>query len=208
MDSCETIFNYFPDLSDFQKKQFETLGSVISDWNSKVNLISRKDLENFYLRHVLHSLGISKVIGIEGGSRIIDIGTGGGFPGLPLAILRPDISFHLVDSIRKKINAVESMIGQIGLQNTTTEWNRAENVNGKFDYAVSRAVAPLGTVWGWVRGTLERSSIEPGPGLLYLKGGDLEDELRSVKSEARIFELKDHFEDEFFDTKKVVYIRL
>ena len=201
----QIIHKYFPDLSEKQIKQFADLQCLYEHWNEKINVISRKNMETLYTNHVLHSLAIAKVIQFENGTKILDIGTGGGFPGIPLAILFPEVSFLLVDSIGKKIKVVNEVSRSIGLTNVSTLQERAENIKETFDFVVSRAVTNMTDFKKWVEGKFNKkhyNSIDNG--ILYLKGGDLGEELAGIKCE--IYNLKDQFEEEFFDTKKVVYL--
>ena len=209
MQTAEIIFRYFPDLTGEQRDQFGNLHSLYSSWNEKINVISRKDIENLYVNHVLHSLGIAKVIKLKESARILDVGTGGGFPGIPLAILFPHCHFHLVDSIGKKITVVQNVANALQLKNVTAEQVRAEQINDSYDFIVSRAVTRLKEFYGWVNRKARKESVhELDNGILYLKGGDLDEELGELKKMYRIFELKDYFQEEFFETKKVVYIPL
>jgi len=181
---------------------------LYKDWNLKINVVSRKDIEELYLRHVLHSLGIAKVQSFNPGSKILDVGTGGGFPGLPLAVLFPESEFHLVDSIGKKIKVVDEVTAGLGLTNVKTTNSRVEEVKGEYDFIVSRAVAIMPSFVAWVKGkTAKNSNHELKNGILYLKGGDLAEELKTYKT-AKIFSLSDYFEEEFFETKKVVHLPL
>jgi 16S rRNA (guanine527-N7)-methyltransferase len=203
----DIIFKYFPDLSDKQKEQFNKLFDLYSHWNSQINVISRKDIDLLYERHILHSLGIAKVCAFEPGQHILDVGTGGGFPGIPLAILFPETQFLLVDSIGKKIKVVNEVAQGIGLKNLKATHTRAEQVQQKFDFVVSRAVTQLKDFYPWVRGKFKnQSSSDLKNGVLYLKGGDLTEELKSsgVRS-IQLYPLQDYFEEEFFETKYVVY---
>lgn len=203
------ITKYFPNLSEVQIEQFSALQGLYEEWNAQINVISRKDLENLYERHVLHSLAIAKVNDFSAGSKVLDVGTGGGFPGVPLAILYPEVSFHLVDSIGKKIKVVNAVSEQIGLKNITAAHGRAEDVSGKFDFVVSRAVAKLPVFMTWVQGKFEKRFLNPKPnGVLFLKGGDLRQEIKEVNTTVDEYELSAHFEEEFFQTKKVLYIRV
>ena len=200
------VYEYFTTLNDVQKTQFERLAGLYKDWNQKINVVSRKDIEELYLRHVLHSLGIAKVQRLNEGADVLDVGTGGGFPGIPLAILFPKTRFTLVDSIGKKIKVVEEVKEGLGLENVTTFHGRVEAHHGKFDFIVSRAVAAMPTFVHWTEGKLKKRSLhERKNGILYLKGGDLTEELANFP-EAEIFDLKDFFKEDFFDTKKVVYL--
>ncbi|MDX1762621.1 MAG: 16S rRNA (guanine(527)-N(7))-methyltransferase RsmG [Christiangramia sp.] len=202
----DLIKKYFPDLTDDQISKFEKLEELYKDWNLKINVVSRKDIDELYLRHVLHSLGIAKVQKFKPGSKILDVGTGGGFPGIPLAILFPESTFHLVDSIGKKIKVVDEVSEGLGLENITSFNQRVEELDGKYDFIVSRAVAVMPSFVRWVKGKIEKESQhEKKNGILYLKGGDLTEELKDYRT-AEIFELSDYFEEDFFETKKVVYL--
>ncbi|MES2628838.1 MAG: 16S rRNA (guanine(527)-N(7))-methyltransferase RsmG [Bacteroidota bacterium] len=185
------------------------LPALYEDWNSRINVISRKDMEQFPVHHLLHSLGIAKVMKFKAGSTVMDIGTGGGFPGIPLAILFPEVQFTLVDSIGKKISVVNGVKDALGLTNVTAINTRAEQVPQKFDFIVSRAVAALKDFLPWTRNKFKKEQINPFPnGILYLKGGDLEQEMREANVKAAEYKLSDYFEEEFFETKKVVYIKM
>ncbi len=200
------VFKYFPDLTEHQKHRLSLLEELYKDWNQKINVVSRKDIDELYLRHVLHSLAIARVLRFKPGTDVLDVGTGGGFPGIPLAILFPEVNFTLVDSIGKKIKVVEEVVAGLGLENVEVINSRVEEVNGQFDFVVSRAVAAMPTFVRWVRERIKKkSSHKLKNGILYLKGGDLTDELTGFKK-ARIIRLKDHFEEEFFETKSVVYL--
>jgi 16S rRNA (guanine527-N7)-methyltransferase len=204
----ELIYKYFPTLTNLQNAQFELLQELYQDWNIKINVVSRKDIDELYLRHVLHSLGISKVQQFIPDSKILDVGTGGGFPGIPLAILFPETNFHLVDSIGKKIKVVDEVVAGLGIKNVKTTNDRVENIKGKYDFIVSRAVAAMPTFVHWVDGKIARKNLhERKNGILYLKGGDLSEELNGFPK-AEIYPLTDYYEEEFFDTKKVVYLPL
>ncbi|SRX54141.1 16S rRNA (guanine(527)-N(7))-methyltransferase RsmG [Aequorivita sp. CIP111184] len=204
----ELILKYFPQLTDIQKNQFEQLQSLYEDWNLKINVVSRKDIDELYLRHVLHSLGIAKVQTFLPGSKILDVGTGGGFPGIPLAILYPEVEFHLVDSIGKKIKVVEEVVAGLELQNVKATNARVEIVSGKYDFIVSRAVAQMETFVHWVNGKVAKKSIHDRKnGILYLKGGDLSEELKYYPK-ATVFPINDYFEEDFFETKSVVHLPL
>ena len=209
MQSSEVIFSYFPDLTDLQKEQFSKLLSLYQEWNAKINVISRKDIDNLYINHVLHSLGIAKMTSFNPGAEILDVGTGGGFPGIPLAILFPETKFHLIDSIGKKITVVKNVAEGVGLQNIRAEQIRAEQVKGEYDFIVSRAVTRLKEFYGWIHRKVKKESKHTlYNGVLYLKGGDLEEELAELKKPHQIFDLNTVFKEEFFETKKVVYIPL
>ena len=202
----DRILNYFPHLSSSQKEQFSELGPLYAEWNERINVISRKDIEALYLRHVLHSLGIAKVQDFLPGSRVLDIGTGGGFPGVPLAIMFPETKFVLVDSIGKKIKVVGEVARELGLENVEAVHGRAEKQKGQFDFIVSRAVTNMSDFVKWTRKKFLKESRHSLPnGILYLKGGDLREELKPFPK-ARIYPLSDYFEEDFFETKKVVYL--
>lgn len=202
----ELLLKYFPELTEVQKLQFEKLEELYQDWNLKINVVSRKDIDELYLRHVLHSLGIAKVHQFLPGSKVLDVGTGGGFPGIPLAILFPETHFHLVDSIGKKIKVVEEVVAGLGIQNVKTSHDRVENVKGRYDFIVSRAVAAMPTFVHWVDGKIaKQNKHQINNGILYLKGGDLTEELQDFP-QGEIFTLTDYFEEDFFETKKVVYL--
>jgi 16S rRNA (guanine527-N7)-methyltransferase len=202
------ILNYFPDLSQEQQQQFGELKALYTYWNERINVISRKDMDNFYEHHVLHSLAIAKVLAFKDGADVLDVGTGGGFPGIPLAILFPNVKFHLVDSIGKKILVVNEVAQSLGLKNVTSQHERAEKINHQYDFIVSRAVTAMPEFLRWVRGKLKKENIHELPnGILYLKGGDLSEELKGIKHHIKIYNLSDYFHEEFFETKKVVYVR-
>jgi 16S rRNA (guanine527-N7)-methyltransferase len=204
----EEILKQFPNLTDNQRQQFERLQFLYEDWNSKINVISRKDIDELYTRHVLHSLGIAKILEFKPGSKIMDVGTGGGFPGIPLAILFPEVDFYLIDVIAKKIRVVNEVAIALGLINVKAEQKRAELVNQEFDFIVSRAVTNMPDFVSWVNGKIRKNSKhELQNGILYLKGGDLTEELKEYKK-AEQFNLSDFFKDEFFETKKVVHLAL
>jgi len=203
----DLISHYFSQVSKLQLDQFEQLLPLYKEWNTKINVISRKDIDALYERHVLHSLGIAKVIDFADGSKVIDAGTGGGFPGIPLAIMFPEVNFLLVDSIGKKIKVVEEISTALGLKNVTAIHERAEKITEKFDYAVSRAVAPLSELIHWLRPLIrngDNGSMHNG--MLFLKGGDLTDEIKEYKKKVMIFELSNFFKEEFFAEKKVLYL--
>lgn len=202
----EIVYKYFPNLSARQKDQFQALGELYADWNARINVVSRKDIDELYLRHVLHSLGIAKVHEFREGLDILDVGTGGGFPGIPLAILFPDTRFTMVDAIGKKIRVVEDVIRGLDLQNASAVQTRVENMDRQFDFIVSRAVAAMPTFVRWTRGRLKKTSRDSIPnGILYLKGGDLTEELAPFPR-ARVYPLTRYFQEPFFETKKVVYL--
>jgi 16S rRNA (guanine527-N7)-methyltransferase len=201
------IKKYFPDILTDQMEKFEKLIPLYTEWNAKINVISRKDIENLTVNHILHSLAIAKVIQFKKGTSILDVGTGGGFPGIPLAILFPDCNFHLIDSIGKKITVVEAVAEGIGLKNLTAEKIRVEDVDRRFNFIVSRAVTTLPEFYNWVKHlVLPKSQNDLKNGILYLKGGDLTEELRRFKNYATIYNINDFFEEEFFETKKVIHI--
>jgi 16S rRNA (guanine527-N7)-methyltransferase len=204
----EIILKYFPELSDLQKEQFSKLFGLYVEWNAQINVISRKDIDELYVRHVLHSLGIAKVLPFKDGTKIMDVGTGGGFPGIPLAILYPECHFHLVDSINKKLKVVEAVAESLGLTNVKTSHKRAEEVNETFDFIVSRAVTAMPSFVGWVKNkVIKKSKHELKNGILYLKGGDLSEELMGFPK-AKVYDLTDYFTEEFFETKKLVHVPL
>ena len=204
----DLILKYFPQLSGNQQDQFEKLEALYHDWNLKINVVSRKDIDELYLRHVLHSLAIAKVQQFNKGANILDVGTGGGFPGIPLAILFPETNFHLVDSIGKKMKVVNEVVEGLKLTNVKTTNARVEEISGTYDFIVSRAVAAMPTFVHWTKGKIaKKSQHELKNGILYLKGGDLTVELRDYPK-AEIYELRDYFEEDFFNTKKVVYLPL
>lgn len=204
----EEILKQFPNLTENQRLQFEKLQFLYEDWNAKINVISRKDIDELYTRHVLHSLGIAKILEFNEGSKVMDVGTGGGFPGIPLAILFPEVDFYLIDVIAKKIKVVNEVANALGLKNVKAEQMRAENVTSDFDFIVSRAVTNMPDFVLWVNGKVKKTSKhELQNGILYLKGGDLSEELKSFPK-AKQYNLSDYFSDEFFETKKVVHLTL
>ena len=201
------IKKYFPDLTEKQYRQFGALQELYEDWNNKINVISRKDLEQLYERHILHSLAIAKVIQFKNGTSILDVGTGGGFPGIPLAILFPECKFHLVDSIGKKIKVVQEVSSTIGLKNLTSEQIRAEKIKSKYDFVVSRAVTAFPLFYNWVKDKLNpRSNNDLKNGILYLKGGDLNEELKKFQSRITSYNIAEFFTESFFETKKIIYL--
>jgi len=203
------IAKYFPELSEKQLNQFEQLGALYRDWNEKINVISRKDVENLYINHILHSLGIAKVMSFKPGASVLDVGTGGGFPGIPLAILFPETRFHLVDSIGKKITVVNEVSKGVGLTNVRGEQIRAEQIKAKYEFVVSRAVTRMKEFYGWVNTKIKDDSTHSlDNGILYLKGGDLDEELDELKKPYSVYNLSDYFTEEFFETKRVVYMPL
>ncbi len=204
----EAILKHFPYLTDIQKEQFQQLDSLYHEWNEKINVISRKDIDALYTKHVLHSLGIAKIQSFEPGTFVLDVGTGGGFPGIPLAILFPETRFYLIDVIAKKIKVVQAVADALGLKNVKAEQIRAENVKGDFDFIVSRAVTNMPDFVSWVKTKIKKQhKHELKNGILYLKGGDLTEELKDFPK-ATLYDLADFFEDEFFETKKVVHLPL
>ena len=202
------LLKYFPDITAKQQQQFEQLPGLYNFWNNQINVISRKDIDQLYERHVLHSLGIAKVMRFLPGESVLDVGTGGGFPGIPLAILFPETQFFLVDSIGKKIKVVNEVASALGLQNLKVEHLRAEQVNEKFDFVVSRAVTRLKEFYPWVKGKFSKQSKNTlASGILYLKGGDLQEEIAESGLTVQQFHLKDYFDEEFFETKQVIYVK-
>lgn len=205
----DIIYRYFPHLSEKQREQFRQLGEWYPYWNSQINVVSRKDIDNLYLHHVLHSLSVAKFTNFVPGTRILDVGTGGGFPGIPLAIFFPEVQFHLVDSIGKKIRVVREVTTAIGLENVEADHIRVEHLNEKYDFAVSRAVTRLIEFYPWVRNKFLKTDRNAIPnGILYLKGGDLHEEIREARLRAQVYNLSDYFEETFFETKQLVYIPL
>jgi 16S rRNA (guanine527-N7)-methyltransferase len=201
------IQHYFKDLTEKQIAQFDQLYELYSFWNAQINVISRKDIDELYERHILHSLGIAKFCSFKPGESVLDVGTGGGFPGIPLAILFPETAFHLVDSIGKKIKVVNEVSTALGLENVKASHLRAEQVSGKFDFVVSRAVTRLIDFYPWVQGKFNKDSRNAiSNGILYLKGGDLQEEIEESKLKVELYPLSAYFKEEFFDTKYVVYI--
>ena len=204
----DIIFNYFPDLSKNQIEQFSKLGSLYADWNNKINVISRKDIGSLYLRHVLHSLSIAKFIKFTKGTLIVDVGTGGGFPGIPLAILFPDCKFHLVDGVKKKIRVVDAISNNLGLKNVTTESERIEDLEEKFDFVLTRAVAEMPKIIKWTKNKINSvSNNKELNGIIALKGGDLNKELYKIENK-KIVAINDYFDDHYFNDKKLVYVPL
>lgn len=202
----DLLLKYFPNLTQLQIFQFSQLQELYKDWNLKINVVSRKDIDELYLRHVLHSLGIAKVVQFKPNTKVLDVGTGGGFPGIPLAILFPETQFHLVDSIGKKIKVVNDVTEGLGLQNIKTTHGRVEEIKGTYDFIVSRAVAQMETFVFWTKGKINKKQQHPiKNGILYLKGGDLSDELKKYTS-ATTYNLLDYFTEDFFETKKIVHL--
>lgn len=203
----QLIISYFPDLTEKQIGQFDRIQELYEDWNAKINVISRKDMEHFYVHHVLHSLGIAKVTGFQPGTKVLDLGTGGGFPGMPLAILFPDTHFHLVDSIGKKITVVKEVAKALKLGNVEAQQARAESLVRKYDFVISRAVTRMINFYPWVKGKIKREDInEFQNGILYLKGGDVDEEMEELDKSYVTYHLSDYFKEDFFETKKVVYM--
>jgi len=204
----DLILKYFTSLTDDQISKFQQLEALYQDWNLKINVVSRKDIDELYLRHVLHSLGIAKVVEFKDGSQILDVGTGGGFPGIPLAIMFPNCSFHLVDSIAKKLKVVEEVVEGLGLTNVKTTHSRVEEIDGTYDFIVSRAVAIMPTFVHWVKGKIaKQQNHELKNGILYLKGGDLVEELQDYKT-VTTYNLSDFYTEDFYETKKLVHLPL
>jgi 16S rRNA (guanine527-N7)-methyltransferase len=205
----EILIKYFPDLSDQQMDQFGRLSSLYDEWNSKINVISRKDIEQLYERHVLHSLAIAKLIRFKPGTTVLDVGTGGGFPGIPLAIFFPETSFMLIDSIGKKIKVVNEVASALNLKNVNAEHVRVEDLKQKFDFVVSRAVTAFPRFVSMVKTKVaSQSNNELSNGILYLKGGDFEEEINPFRDQISIYELKDYFQEEFFETKRLIHMTL
>ncbi len=205
----DSILKYFLHLTNKQKEQFQALYDLYVDWNSKINVISRKDIENLYIHHVLHSLAIANVLNFKQGSTVIDVGCGGGFPGIPLAILFPDVRFHLVDSIGKKIKVCTEISSAIGLKNISFKHTRIEEEKGKFDFVISRAVMPLGDLVRLSKKNIKLQQKNAIPnGLICLKGGELEREIKAYKKKAMMYNISEWFDEAFFETKKVVYLPL
>lgn len=205
----EIIFQYFKDINDEQRAQFRALGPLYQEWNAKINVISRKDIDNLYMHHVLHSLGIAKVVNFRQGSNILDIGTGGGFPGIPLAILFPNCKFKLIDSIGKKTRVAAAVANAIGLKNVVVEHRNVIEEKNKYDFVVSRAVMNASDLVKLIRKNVSKEQRNALPnGLICLKGGDMTEEVAPFKNHSEVWDLKSYFDDEFFDTKKVMYIQL
>jgi 16S rRNA (guanine527-N7)-methyltransferase len=203
----QLIVSYFPNLTEKQIEQFDSLKELYEDWNAKINVISRKDMDQFYVHHVLHSLGIAKVMRFQPGTKVLDIGTGGGFPGIPLAILFPDTHFHLVDSIGKKITVVKEIAKALKLGNVEAQQVRAETLVRKYDFVISRAVTRMINFYPWVTGKIRKEDFnEFQNGILYLKGGDVDEEMEELDKSYVVYHLEDYFREEFFETKKVVYM--
>ncbi|MEI2275082.1 16S rRNA (guanine(527)-N(7))-methyltransferase RsmG [Sphingobacterium sp. ML3W] len=206
--TVDIIYAYFPKLTDVQKEQFAKLADLYTLWNSQINVISRKDIDSLYLHHVLHSLGIAKFVQeLAPGTQVLDVGTGGGFPGIPMAILFPEVKFHLVDSIGKKIKVVREVAAALGLKNVEADHIRAEQLDDKYDFVISRAVTRLGDFTPWIRNKFTKKDKNGIPnGILYLKGGDLSEEIKESKLKAELHPLSSYFKEDFFDTKYLVYV--
>jgi 16S rRNA (guanine527-N7)-methyltransferase len=201
------IETYFPNLSARQKQQFRQCGELYKEWNEKINVVSRKDMDNLYVNHILHSLAIAKIVTFNPGSDILDVGTGGGFPGIPLAILFPKTQFHLVDSIGKKITVVKEVAKGLELKNVKAEQIRGELIRGKYDFVVSRAVTRMREFYGWVNNKGKKKSLHTlDNGILYLKGGELEEEMDELRRPYSLYDLTEFFKEDFFQTKKVVFV--
>ncbi|MDR1171061.1 MAG: 16S rRNA (guanine(527)-N(7))-methyltransferase RsmG [Bacteroidales bacterium] len=207
--ACHSLLDkYFPELGNRQAEQFAMLGELYAEWNNRINVVSRKDIDNLYEHHVLHSLAIAKVIDFASGAEVLDVGTGGGFPGIPLAIFFPETHFHMIDSVGKKLKVVDAVADALQLRNVATQHIRAEQLTGKYDFVVSRAVASLPTFIPWMKGKfLERTLHAMLNGMFFLKGGDLTGELQACKERANAWSISDFFTEPFFEEKKVVYIK-
>jgi 16S rRNA (guanine527-N7)-methyltransferase len=205
--NSDIILKYFPELSETQKDKFSQLRPLYELWNAQINVVSRKDIDFLYEKHVLHSLGIAKVCSFVDDTEVLDVGTGGGFPGIPLAIMFPNVSFHLVDAVGKKIKVVQEIAKELGLDNVKAEHQRVEKLHSTYDFIVSRAVTRMEPFLGWVKNKISRNHYNSlDNGILYLKGGDLEEEMAEAQKKYQVFNLADFFEEEFFNTKKVVYV--
>ncbi len=207
MDNADLIFRYFPAMTSSQRAQIEQLRPLYEAWNDRINVISRKDIGNLYTNHVLHSMAIGRIVAFQPGANVLDVGTGGGFPGIPLAILFPDTQFHLVDSIGKKIAVVKEVVAALGLKNVQAQQIRAEELKSRYDFIVSRAVTRFSEFYTWVRGQVKPVSRHAMKnGILYLKGGDLAEELAELNHPYTLFDLHNYFEEPFFETKKLVHV--
>jgi len=207
VDNDTLIHKYFTNLTVTQKKQFSEMGKLYKDWNEKINVISRKDIDHLYERHVVHSLAIAKLILFKKDTKILDVGTGGGFPGIPLAILFPEVHFHLIDSTGKKVKVVQSIIDALELHNVKAEQVRAEYVVEKYDFVISRAVRKMKLFYGWINDRISNKSFNKlKNGILCLKGGNVTEEMKELNKPYEVFELKDYYEEAFFETKKVIYL--
>lgn len=203
----DIVLKYFPHITTIQKEQFEKLQSLYEDINDRVNVISRKDIDNLYINHVLHSLAIARLIEFKSGTKILDVGTGGGFPGIPLAILFPDVDFHLIDSIGKKISVVREVVNSLGLMNVRAEQIRADDIKEKYDFIISRAVTAFPRFYQWVRNKIKKGAGNTlNNGILYLKGGDLTEELSSFKNSVVEYSISKYFAEDFFESKKIIYL--
>ena len=206
--NSDLIIKHFPDITERQRQQFESLGALYEEWNARINVVSRKDMEHLYTRHILHSLAIAKVCQFEAGARVVDIGCGGGFPSVPLAIMFPEVEFVGCDSIAKKIRVVEGIKAGAGIDNLTAVNSRAEQLGQKFDYVVSRAVTEMARFMPWAWPLLRKGQSGTLPnGILYLKGGELAEELAATRRHWDLYDIRTMFDDEFFDTKRVVYTK-